>query len=302
MPGLAHSYLCRTQIGMTTEPNRKPEGIPTGGQFAAQLKSDDVVSLGQPARRPELEGWPASLPEPTVSFDFTDDGQVVTNATMPNGDEINVWDKNNGSEGYESDAMGSWEGVDDEDMEQAEEWLSGRHQIIAGAVKAEQQAAVDRTHAAILAKATGVPVPQSDEDLEQLISASFVTYNAVQRDGELASTALIARGVLKDYPEAAYVGLQVEGADNGNYVSGLAVYNADKELLGSYEEEFYHDADDEEEPGKPRGEEFRQHLNNLPANPLNSHWQQYSPRTYDDFDEYAIDLKKAAAWTPGSAA
>jgi hypothetical protein len=30
---------------MTTEPNRQPEGIPTGGQFAAKAKSDDVPAL-----------------------------------------------------------------------------------------------------------------------------------------------------------------------------------------------------------------------------------------------------------------
>lgn len=36
---------------MTTEPNRQPEGIPTGGQFAAKVQSDDVPALtiaGQP--------------------------------------------------------------------------------------------------------------------------------------------------------------------------------------------------------------------------------------------------------------
>jgi hypothetical protein len=31
---------------MSTEPNRQPEGIPTGGQFAAKVKSDDVPALG----------------------------------------------------------------------------------------------------------------------------------------------------------------------------------------------------------------------------------------------------------------
>jgi hypothetical protein len=31
---------------MTTEPNRQPEGVPTGGQYAAKVKSDDVPALG----------------------------------------------------------------------------------------------------------------------------------------------------------------------------------------------------------------------------------------------------------------
>lgn len=30
---------------MTAEPNRQPEGIPTGGQFATKVKSDDVPAL-----------------------------------------------------------------------------------------------------------------------------------------------------------------------------------------------------------------------------------------------------------------
>jgi hypothetical protein len=30
---------------MTAEPNRQPEGIPTGGQFATKIKSDDVPAL-----------------------------------------------------------------------------------------------------------------------------------------------------------------------------------------------------------------------------------------------------------------
>lgn len=38
---------------MTTEPNRQPGGIPTGGQFAAKIKSDDVVVL-KPAPTPRI--------------------------------------------------------------------------------------------------------------------------------------------------------------------------------------------------------------------------------------------------------
>jgi hypothetical protein len=34
---------------MSTEPNRQPEGIPTGGQYAAKVKSDDVPALGSVA-------------------------------------------------------------------------------------------------------------------------------------------------------------------------------------------------------------------------------------------------------------
>ena len=41
---------------MTTEPNRQPEGIPTGGQFATKVKSDDVPALVLPAGEAVLRG------------------------------------------------------------------------------------------------------------------------------------------------------------------------------------------------------------------------------------------------------
>jgi hypothetical protein len=41
---------------MTAEPNRQPEGIPTGGQFAAKVKSDDVVVLAASAEKPQSIG------------------------------------------------------------------------------------------------------------------------------------------------------------------------------------------------------------------------------------------------------
>ena len=41
---------------MTTEPNRQPEGIPTGGQYAARVKSDDVVALAVAPEPPQTIG------------------------------------------------------------------------------------------------------------------------------------------------------------------------------------------------------------------------------------------------------
>jgi hypothetical protein len=41
---------------MTTEPNRQPEGIPTGGQFATKVKSDDVPHLSTAAGEAVLMG------------------------------------------------------------------------------------------------------------------------------------------------------------------------------------------------------------------------------------------------------
>lgn len=41
---------------MTTEPNRVDAGVPTGGQFATKLKSDDVPALAAPAGQAALLG------------------------------------------------------------------------------------------------------------------------------------------------------------------------------------------------------------------------------------------------------
>ncbi len=41
---------------MTAEPNRQPQGIPTGGQFATKTQSDDVPALAAPAGQAALLG------------------------------------------------------------------------------------------------------------------------------------------------------------------------------------------------------------------------------------------------------
>jgi hypothetical protein len=175
---------------MSHEPNRQPEGIPTGGQYAAKIKSDNVPSLGAATRRPELEGWPESAPEPEFSV-HVDDANVVTTSVSINGEPaFEFWNPGDDvhsleSSDFETDAL-----ADEADFEAAKAWAADKHTEVADALRAEMLAAVERSRARIMAKATGVPVPQSDEDLEKIVDASFATYNAVQRDGELASTAL----------------------------------------------------------------------------------------------------------------
>lgn len=292
----------RTQTGMTTEPNRVDAGVPTGGQFATKIKSDDVPSLGVPTRRPELAGWPESLPEPEIDVQVGEGGTISTLVKV-NGEEVfDIWNPADDIHDTESDDFVT-DAIPGDVYDDAKAWAFAKHNEIADAIREEQRAAFERSRAGILAKAMGAPVQQSDEELEKIAEASFVTLNMVHRDGELASTALIARGVLKDYPDAAYVGLRVDTADNGEFVSGLVVYNEDKASLGYYDEADLH-LEEPEDPDttRPRGEAFLHHMQSLEANPLSSHWQTFSPMTYDDFGEFAIDLNKAAAWSPGSAA
>ncbi|WP_167534796.1 hypothetical protein [Pseudarthrobacter chlorophenolicus] len=117
-----------------------------------------------PARRPELEGWPATLPEPAVSFRVDDFGQIITTATDPSGDWIDVWEKDDGSGGYGGHALGEWEGADDDDIEQAQNWLTGRHKVIVAAVREAEKAAVEQARSGILAAAVGETKPATEPD------------------------------------------------------------------------------------------------------------------------------------------
>ncbi|NUT70924.1 hypothetical protein [Pseudarthrobacter sp. C4D7] len=50
----------------------------------------------------------------------------------------------------------------------------------------------------------------------------------------MRSPAVIARGVLKDRPDARHIGLGIDSADNGEFVCVAVVYNGSYEVLGSY--------------------------------------------------------------------
>jgi hypothetical protein len=269
--------------------DRQPKGIPSGGQFAPSAHGEPDVDLTTPARRPELEGWPADLPEPGLSFRVTEEGQIITSAETPSGDFIEVWDKNDGSGGYNSHALGEWDGADDDDIEQAEAWLTGRHIRIAAQVRAEEKDAVERARARIMSHATGITAPATDEELAATIELNGTAARQALRDVELASAGLAARKILAAYPSAETAEIRTDSWDNGEFVAGAIVRDAGYNRLKEYFED-----DDNLETTK----EVTDLLKNLDSDPHNSHWAgAFSTGSYGE-NLYTIDLAKAAAWTP----
>lgn len=284
---------------MTENASRQPKGIPAGGQFAANAHAETALNLTQ--RRPELNGWPESLPEPEVSFHMGDDGVITTNVGFNDETAFEVWNPGDDVHSIQTSPFFMKELQDDTVFDAAETWAKAKHEQIADALRAEMHAAVERSRARVLAEATGTAPQLTDEELGNLVGLNqTASYNS-QRDAEFAATAVIARGVLKDHPDASHIGLRVDSGDSAEFVSGAVVYNADHEVLGSYnaDEQFLTNADEDE---SYRGEGFVEHLGGLPANPDTAWWTAYNlPVTAPD-DFFTIDLKKAAAWTPGASA
>lgn len=276
-----------------TADNRQPKGIPVGGQFAASTHEEPEVTLA-PAHRPELAGWPEALYPPTVSFRISDEGKIITETTDISGDFIQVWEKNDGSGGYDGHALGEWDGASDEDLEQAQAWLTGRHKIVVQEVRAEEEAAVARARARILSKVTGIATPATDEELAAAIENNGTAARQALRDVELASAGLTARKILAAHPEAAYAEIQTDSWENGEFVAGAVVKDAGYKPLHSYFEDDVQEGDDGYEANK----EIVGLLKNLDAQPQNSHWAgAFSTGSYGE-DIYTIDLHQAAAWTP----
>lgn len=273
---------------MTTA-DRQPKGIPAGGQFAPSAHGEPDVDLVKPARRPELDGWPEDLPEPELDFRVTDEGQILTSATLPNGDFLEVWDRNDGSDGYASHALGEWDGADDDDIEQAEEWLTGRHIGIAQQVRAEEKAAVERARARIMGQATGIATPATDEELAAVVEHNGAAARQALRDMELASAGLAARKILAAYPTAETAEIRTDSWDNGEFVAGAIVRDSGYNRL----KEYFEDDDNLDSTKEVVGL-----LKNLDSDPHNSHWAgAFSTGSYGE-NLYTIDLAKAAAWSP----
>lgn len=279
---------------MTENIARQPQGIPAGGQFAATAHSESDVSLSAPARRPELEGWPESLPEPEVSFHLGDDGVITTNVGVNGETAFEVW--NPGDDVHSTETTCFEMGWADEDVDAAEGWAKSKHQAMADELHAEMHSAVERSRARVLAKATGKSPQLSDDELGALVGMNQAASYPARRDAEFAATAIIARGVLKDHPDASHIGLRIDSADNGDFVSGAVVYNADYKALGSYDADAQYLEDSEDY----RGAGFSEHFGSLEATPENAWWSEYKMPGFDPDDVYTINLRKAAAWTPGA--
>lgn len=276
---------------MTENITRQPKGLPTGGRFAAAAHSESEVSLAAAPRRPELEGWPTHLPEPEVSIHLGDDGAITTSVSIDGETAIDVW--NPGEDVHSVETSNFEMGWSEEDQEQAESWTKGRHEEIARELRAEIHATFERSRARVLAKATGTRAETTTAELSAFHDRSLEAARQADEDLELSGVALSARAVLEQHPTAATAYLQVGSWDNGEFISGAVIHDAEGNRVYEYIET--DGATDEEE----RDNYVVDTLKSLSATPEQSHWASaFSTGNYGD-ELFTIDLRKAAAWTPG---
>lgn len=278
---------------MTDNAARQPKGIPVGGQFAATSHAEPALNLTP--RRFELDGWPESLPEPEVSFHLGDDNVISTTVSIEGESVFEVFNPGDDVHSTETTEFGSEWLENPAIAEAAANWSRNKHDEIATALRAEMHDAVERSRARVLAKVTGTKPQLSDEELGKLVGLNQAAAYNGKRDAEFAAVAVIARGVLKDHPDASHIGLRIDSGDGNEFVSGAVVYNAGHELIGSYDAFAEHLAGDDEDY---QGKGFVEHLGSLPANPDDAWWTAYNLPVCQPDDFYTIDLKKAAAWTP----
>jgi hypothetical protein len=270
--------------------SRQPQGIPVGGQFAATSHAESAVTL-TPARRPELGGWPEHLPEPEVSVGIDDAGLITTTVSIDGNPVFEVWNPGDDIHDIENESFDS-EWLEDETVQEAaQKWSHAKHDEIAWPIRREMRAAADRVRAQVIAKATGIKTPATDDELSALIDNTSSAASTARRNLELASTALAARKILEDHPDAAYAGLRTASWDNGTFVDGAVVQDSNYKTLGEYSGE----------SGEGR-QEVSELLGNLDAEPANSHWSGEFSTGHHFEEQFSIDLRKAAGWTPGDEA
>lgn len=255
------------------------------GTFGNQLHPEADVTIGTQERPEWLNGWPETLPEPELSFHMGDDNVITTTASIGGDAFVEAWNPGDDVHSLESHAF-DVETTSVAEAEAAEEWVKEKHEQIAADLRAEMHSAVERARYRVMAKATGKPAAVSTDELDDIIEANGRAVIQAQKDMELAVTARIARGILEDHPDAASMVLYVTEVDNmGEVVTGVSARDAEGRVLDEYNE-----SDDPQWTGR---------LGDLPAN--HGWWEAYIPVKCEEAEDYyTIDLKAAAAWSPGT--
>lgn len=279
---------------MTENTARQPKGIPVGGQFAPTAHAEPALNLTP--RRPELDGWPEALPEPEVSFNIDDAGVVTTTVNIEGKPAFEVWNPRDDVHDIENESFEN-EWLEDETVHQAaQEWAHKKHDEIAWPIRREMRAAAARVRAQVLGAATGVRPAATDEQLVELVELNAATARQASKDIELASAALAARKILAAHPTAAVGDIRVDSWDNGDFISGIVVRDEDGTVLREYGEAH------QDEVGAEVNSEVYNLLKNLDSNASESHWAgAFATGSYGE-ELYTIDLREAAAWTPGGEA
>lgn len=275
---------------------RQPEGIPAGGQFAPTAHNESTVTLGIAERRPELDGWPESLPEPELNLVIADDCTISTTLNVEGHGTITIFTDNpsTGRCDYEQ-FVGEFDDVDEDTMEQVVAWASERHLDMEADALTEMKTAAEAARARIAAAATGKPARLSDDELADLMGNTGDQLAKARTAYELAGMALLSREILKRHPDAATARLTVAVADNGEFVDGAVIADGEGNHLATYGEDLNEDED-----------AVTDLLLTLDADPGNAAWGAYtlSAKGFDvasyEEDRHTLNLAEAADWAPGA--
>lgn len=280
---------------MTDFKARQPEGIPTGGQFATATHAEPDLALGATARRPELEGWPESMPEPTLKLEVDDEGGITTNLIVDGHGTISVFTDNPSTGRCDYTRFeGDFE-VDEETLEQVVEWTSEKHLAMEYELRSKMKAAAALVSGSIAARASGKPTPATDEELNRLVMNGGHVVAEARTTSELAAMALASREILRLHPDAATGIIDYSSDEDGDYISSVRVMDAEGMELAEYGEN----------PGEDP-ENVVDLIRSLNPDAGNSAWSDYTLRA-DGFnvasfeeDGRTLNLAKAADWAPSA--
>jgi hypothetical protein len=253
-------------------PTRQPQGIPTGGQFAPDTRTEPTITLSPAADKihtavlrktiqlrnadfDQLPTWPGGMPEPTVSFDFSD-GKCETNITVDD-KMMCFWDSDSDGTINDTDnGNNPWEDFDEEDQEMALEWGKRVHQRIDSSTYGIMNEASNTpaVHSIILAHALGkepAPAPAAPDLTDQAVRSAYVIGAAARlskAERELQQVYMIgaAQEIRETFPEidsfelnvdGKHLGLEAAWDADGNEVSSETLFAAGYEVFRTRDED-----------------------------------------------------------------
>lgn len=253
-------------------PTRQPQGIPTGGQFAPDTRTEPTITLSaggdkthtapltgtielRNASYDQLPPWPAGMPEPAVSYSFSD-GKCETSITIDDR-TMNFWDSDSDGTINDTDnGTNPWEDFDEEDQDIALQWGKRVHQRIDASTYGIMIEATNSpsVHSAILAHALGkepAPAPAAP-DLANKATRDAYLFDAESRlaaaHEEVQNIYMIgaAQEIRAEFPDIGSFNLVVGGKHleiseawdaDGNPVADTLVHAATASVFRYREED-----------------------------------------------------------------
>lgn len=233
-----------------TEQNRVAAGVPTGGQFAGHDRAEaDIALPGLPHEKTlalpafatlylddePLPEYPASLPEPSVYFEF-DDGRVETHITIGE-DTICFWESDHGLLNTVADndnPLTVAEG-DDEIEAAVLEWGEAVHRRIDDlAYNITIDAVTPNTAKLIELALRSTPDSEPPTRGAKFLAAQARVAEAKLLEQRLAAAA-IADEILAVYPQASTLVLAEDDGDGGGVWVAAGIQSVDGESIDDTE-------------------------------------------------------------------